>query len=580
MYRGPFANIDLPGAVRLTTVGLLALLAITLAAGCRNDGQLKLELGDFLSAAHEHWKFSGTVLIAHNGKPLFSRTYGLADRAKNVKLKPDTRFYIGSLTKQFTAAAVLALVNTGQIDLDSPITAYLTDYRTSLIDPADTVNYGHHITVRHLLQHTAGLPEYAEILRFNIARRQSFTSEQLYQQIVGLPLRSVPGQQFLYSNTNYILLGRIVERLSGQTYAAFLDSAFFTPLGMTGTGHGAAEENIAIGYSLDAGRQLQAAVKVHPSFLFAAGGLYSTAGDLLRWETALRQASILSDSLIELMTTPGKNGYGFGLYAASLFEHRHIYHGGFVDGFNSTLSSFPDDSLTIIVLSNEERSPVPKLAMSLAAILINQKPPDPITKPSKPTSRRALVEYAGVYAIDSTRHAIVSLEGDSLFFRFIGERPQLLSRYWSEEFFLELDNTTRVIFHRDPQGSIDGLTIEDWPFSHTGERLASRAAASIPTGSVTFTADQLTRYTGSYLLEYTPGYWGDLELYYEDAHLHSFAAGSAPIALVPLSETLFVHGINGDTVSHEIVFNIDTSGRITGCTARLGGVAVSGPKIR
>lgn len=297
---------------------------------------------------------SGVVLVARGEDVLFARTYGMADRARSVPIELDTRFRIGSITKQFTAAAVLILQDRGLLDVDDRVCDVVRRCPSGW----------RQLTLRHLLQHTSGIPDYTELASYEPSKDRPTTPTALVARVRDLPLQSEPGRDFSYSNSNYAVLGLVIETVSGASYDAFLEREIFTPLGMTGTGVEQPGDGLAVGYS---GGSTPAA-PIDMSVAYAAGGLSSTAGDLVRWSTALTRGSLLPTTLVTEMETVGIEetdsygfGYGLGVYVGDVGGDgaplREVYHDGGIDGFASYLGRYPEEDLTVIVLSNSEDVP-------------------------------------------------------------------------------------------------------------------------------------------------------------------------------------------------------------------------------
>jgi CubicO group peptidase (beta-lactamase class C family) len=238
-----------------------------------------------------------TVLVAQAGQVLYRRAFGQADLERHVALTPDYRFRLGSLTKQFTACAILKLAEEGKLSVHDELTRYLPDYPTQ----------GHSLTIEQVLTHTAGIPDYTHQPTFTPEfQRQDLTPRQLVTLIEAQPLDFVPGTQFRYSNSGYVLLGYLIEVVSGQSYERYLQDTFFTPLGMSHTGYDHPEQVIperAAGYQPGlAGYENAAALSM--SLPYAAGALLANADDLLRWYEALRLGRVVGAASLAQAQAP------------------------------------------------------------------------------------------------------------------------------------------------------------------------------------------------------------------------------------------------------------------------------------
>ena len=289
-------------------------------------------------------KFMGAVLVARGSRVLFSRGYGFADLEWQVPNSPETKFRLGSVTKQFTAACILLLEERGKLKVDDPVKNYVTDA------PAAWDK----ITIFHLLTHTSGIPNFTAFPDYAKLEPFPTTAAELVARFRDKPLEFTPGKKWNYSNSGYVLLGYLIEKASGQTYADFVRQNIFVPLDMKDSGY---DSNTAIiprrasGYRLDS-LGCENAGYINMTVPNAAGGLYSTTGDLLKWEEALFGGKLLKPESLARMTTPSKENYAFGLQVETVGGHKVIEHGGGIEGFVTELEYYPDDRLTVAVLEN------------------------------------------------------------------------------------------------------------------------------------------------------------------------------------------------------------------------------------
>ena len=312
-------------------------------------------------------RFSGAVLVASAGKPVLRQAFGMADWAGKVPNRPETRFRIGSITKTFTATAVMMLVQEGKLHLADSVCTHV----------AGCPHQWSAATIRNLLTHTSGIPDY--LAPISLAQFNSPTPPQAILDLVrDSPLAFKPGTRYQYSNTNYLLLGLVVESTSGMTYADFLQQRIFKPLGMTGSGYSrdfSLVQRHATGY----GYKTSSRDEVIPTdeAAFSDGGLYSTVDDLLRFDQALYGTQLLTRATVDEMFTPwggadlspgGSQVTGLGW---SLGEDPHgakvVFHGGQIPGFNALLSRDIGSHVAVIVLSNYYWAPVDTVVSALYA---------------------------------------------------------------------------------------------------------------------------------------------------------------------------------------------------------------------
>ena len=306
------------------------------------------------------------VLVARDGAPVLRTSFGLANREWAIPNAPDAEFWIGSMTKQFTALAVLQLAADGKLSLDDPISRFI---------PAAPPAW-REITVRHLLTHTSGIPNHTSLPEWAEQTWMNRSPGDLIRFVQDRPLDFAPGTKFQYDNTGYVILGFIVQRASGQSLSDYLSAHVFAPLGMKHTGFVGDEAlpRRASGYEREGGRWL-ADLWVSPIRDSGAGGLYSTADDLLTWDKALDDPKRLGLTDLKPMFTDYGHGYGLGYVVSNQDGHPVWWHNGHVAGFSSIIARYPEDRVTIIVLSNDEGAPVEHFSQDLAALYLG--PPRP-----------------------------------------------------------------------------------------------------------------------------------------------------------------------------------------------------------
>ena len=355
------------------------------------------------------------VLVMVDGKPVLRKGYGMADVKKGVKVTPDMIFRIASITKQFTAVAVLQLVQQGKVSLDDPITKYLPDFDTR----------GKTITVENLLTHTSGL--------FNVTALDDFLAQvtrdlkpiEVANRIAGKPLEFEPGSQFKYSNTNYILLGMMIEKVTGRTYAENLESSIAKPLGLADTRYSrddALTPRHARGYDRESSGEWAPMKPMSMTQPFAAGAIESTVDDLAKWTRALADGKAVDSKLLERAWTPykpteGPSDYGFGWFIRTESSERWIGHNGGINGFLSAAVWIPEKKTFVAILRNGMGGPAPELLLrrlALEAVGRTEAKRVAITLPAETLDR-----YVGVYALSPEMKFTVSRNGDKL----IAEAP-------------------------------------------------------------------------------------------------------------------------------------------------------------
>lgn len=362
-------------------------------------------LDSVASDAVRDGRIAGIVAIVTRGADtLVARAYGRADAENDAPLSVDHVFQLASITKEFTAAAVLTLVDAGRVALDAPLVRYLPDTPLGT-DPAS----GHAVTIRELLAHTAGVPDYAESPRMAAIRRLDVPPDTLLALARATPFYFPPGDQMRYSNTGFVLLGQLIERVSGQPYAAYVESHVLRPAGLVRTRFcdpQAFVPRLARGYAYAAGG-LRPSAFISPRVPWSAGGFCGTAGDLTTWNRAvhaMRGGAVISAASYAAMTTPAivsggrHTRYGLGVQLTDVAGRRAVAHGGDIDGFTTYTAYLPDDSLSVTVLVNTQGPTRPDaVAATLIQAALGSAPTERAMAPAP-----ALIPFAGHYADDVT----------------------------------------------------------------------------------------------------------------------------------------------------------------------------------
>lgn len=310
------------------------------AARPDNSAEMDAYLAQLASAG----QWSGSALVASGGKVLLAKGYGLSDVNSKVANTPDTRLRLASVTKQFTAMAVMQLVNDGKLQLTSSVCSYVPQCPQAW-QP---------ITIHNLLTHTSGLQNFTDLPSYEPTMAQPTSPEELVGRFRDLPLLSTPGSAYRYGNSGYVLLGYIIEQVSGQSYPDYLRSHIFEPLGMSNSGFDVGVTGVAQGYSSIG----VPCARLDATTLFSAGGLYSSANDLYRWDQALYTSKLLPDSLRAEIFTPQVGSYGYGWIITARGGQRVVEHPGLMSGAATEIARLPDAGITVIVLSNLENADV------------------------------------------------------------------------------------------------------------------------------------------------------------------------------------------------------------------------------
>ncbi len=328
-----------------------------------SDAQVANDLGSYLKKLAAEDRFSGTVLVAKNGKPIFQRAYGLADKNRQIRNRVDTRFNLGSMNKMFTAVAIAQLAERGSLSFSDTVEKHLPDYPNKSV--------AEKVTIHHLLTHKSGMGDYLNE-KFYARLDQMRTVSDLLPLFVNDPLAFEPGESWDYSNAAFAVLGLIIEKVSGQSYFSYVKQHVFKRAGMTRTDYYEREQNIpdrAIGYMRvnakgepDPEAPRRENTSTRPAKGSPAGGAYSTVNDMLKFHIALRRNKLLSQKYTQLVTTskvkvpPGwpMHEYGYGFTISVVNGKRIVGHGGTSLGVAGKFEMYPELGYTVVVLSNYE----------------------------------------------------------------------------------------------------------------------------------------------------------------------------------------------------------------------------------
>jgi len=510
------------------------------------------------------------VLVARDGNILFSHGYGFADREKQIPATPETQFRIGSVTKQFTAAAILRLQEEGKLSINDPLAKYFPDY------PG-----GSKITLRQLLNHTSGLHDYTGHPDFFSRVTKPITPDDLVAWFQDDPPDFTPGSQFSYCNTGYVLLGQIVEKVSGLSRDKFLQEQFFGPLGMHDTGiwhntnppaHGAK------GYSFvpkaSGGKQLVPALDWDMSWAGGAGDIYSTVDDLWHWTQALQGGRVLSVQSLRDMDTPAnvpkKDGinfeYGMGLYQSDIGGLPTVGHNGGLNGFLSEVMWFPGQKATVVVLSAEMPPPpgvTPAEIVPIAAraflgpeMAAHDPKMDPTVNP------KTYPDYVGRYDYKTGIQQVTTANGH-LYAQLTGQDRFEIFPSGPDAFFFKIVEAS-MTFQRDKNGMVTAVVHHQNGVSFTAPKLSEKEMPELAT-------DTLDAIAGKY--DYGPG--AILTVTRRGDQLYAQLTGQPEFPIFPKSD----HEFYWRVVPASVEFVRGADGKITSAIHHQNGISFTAPKL-
>jgi CubicO group peptidase (beta-lactamase class C family) len=478
----------------------------------------------------------GAVLVARDGKVLLNKGYGMANVEWEIPATPTTKFRIGSITKQFTAAAILLLEQRDKLDVDDLVKKHLPDA------PAAWDK----ITLHQLLTHQSGIPSYTSSPDYLPNMVRPLTTEQLVALFKDKPLDFEPGTKFNYSNSGYALLGFIIEKIAGEPYGQFVARNMFAPLGMKDTGydtHAAVLPRRAAGYTLVNG-ELRNASYLDMSQPHAAGALYSTTEDLRRWTEGLLDRKLLSLESLRKMISAQKNNYAMGMVVTETHGRQRLQHSGGINGFNGFLAFYPSTRTTIAVLSNVNGTAPDEIGEKLGALVHGEAVQLQTERKELTLTPAQLAGYIGTYTLENGATVFMRLDGTQLTTQIVGQPVFPLYPESERRFFLKVVDA-QVEFSRDLQGAINGFALLQGGRSMKGTKTAATAppvAAAAPAVSVP--KDVLATYVGTYTL--APGF--DLQITVGGESLMAQATGQGAFPLTAQSPTRFVFPPVGVTI--------------------------------
>ncbi len=495
-------------------------------------------------------QFMGSVLVAQENEIILNKGYGLANLEWDIPNTPSTKFRIASLTKQFTAAGILLLEQQGKLKTSDPVKKYFPDA------PATWEK----VTIFNLLTHTSGIPNYTNLPNFGDLQSSQITVEKLIQIFRDKPLDFKPNEKMSYSNSGYILLGALIEKISGKSYSLFIQDNIFIPLQMKDSGYDTNTmiiENRAAGYTPGATGLVNADF-INMSTAYSAGALYSTTEDLLKWKMGLFDGKLLTPESLKKMITPYKNDYAFGLLISKSGGKTIIQHNGFIQGFYSKLAYYPETKTTVVVLSNISSSAPEEIAAAVGSIAQGNLVKLNADREEIKLPVETLKKYVGVYEVMPSANMSITLEGDQLMSQPPGQGKVPLFAETETDFFVRVSEG-QLKFITDTKGKVTHAILYQSGTEIKAPKISDNVVQRV---AVSVSAEKLKKYVGSYQLQ--PGF--NMEITLEGEQLISQPTGQNKAPLYAESESKFFLTI----VDAQIEFEQDASGSVTGLILHQG----------
>jgi CubicO group peptidase (beta-lactamase class C family) len=505
--------------------------------------------------------FMGAVLVARGSDVILSKGYGSANLEWDIPNTPATKFRLGSITKQFTAASILLLEEGGKLRLDDPIKKHVPEVPAAW----DT------ITIFNLLTHTSGIPNFTSLPDYKSLKLEDTPVAKTIVTVRDKSLDFVPGEKMSYSNSGYLVLGHVIERVTGASYEKFVTDNIFTPLGMKNSGY---DSNTAIiprraaGYMPSPTGPVNAGF-VHMSIPHAAGALYSTTEDLLRWEQGLFGGKLISATSLAKMTTPFKGDYALGVVVQTAGGRRVVQHGGGIDGFNTFLAYYPDNKVTVAVLANINGQTPPQIATKLAELAHGGVVQLTSERKEIALPVATLSKYVGTYELAPGAHMMIRLAGDRLTTQLTGQQQFPIFAESETKFFLKAVEA-QVEFFTDASGAVTHAVMYQNGRERKVLRTSATVAAPPPRKETTVPASTLARYVGTYQMPSN----AELSVTLDGNQLMAQLTGQPALPIFAESETLFFYKV----VEATLEFQKDASGAVTAVRLRQGSIDSLAPR--
>lgn len=528
------------------------------------DKKIQDELDTYMKALEKNRNFHGSVLVTKDGKILLDKGYGFSNLEQNTMNKPQTKFAIGSMTKQFTAMAIMQLNEKGLINVDDKISKYFPELPN-----------GEKITIHNLLTHTSGLMNYTDLSEFWALKPDNKDPLTVINLIKDMPLEFEPGKQFKYCNTNYVLLGMIVENVTGMTLEDYLQKNIFAPLNMTNTGICYGKNNQyhdATPYSgylevvpVDDDLTLTQA--------YGAGSMYSTVEDLYRWDQALKTEKLVKKATLdkifkEHIAFSETDGYGYGWMISNTENGKEIYHNGNTLGFTSNIARYMDKGISIIILTNNGYCNVMDLTNSLANIVLNKDYEVPkAIEEIKIDDPDLLNKYEGKYEFINGTYLNIIKKDNRLYAQVTGQEAFEIYSQSNNKFFAKLVDAS-FEFKTNDKGEVTEII-----FNQLGaEIVCKRVDDAKEKVEITVDPKIYDDYVGEY--ELVPGL--TITITQKDNRLYAQVTGQDAFEIFPKSESEYFYKI----VDAEITFERDDNGKVTKLVLHQNGQDMPAAKIK
>jgi len=542
---------------------LLAFFVIFIFAFSTSVAQtLEKQVDDYLKSEYPSDGPGVSFLIAKDGKAIYQKAFGMANLELKVPMTPNNVIEIGSITKQFTAVAILMLEEQGKLKVEDDITKYIPDYPT----------LGKKITIHNLLNHTSGIKSYTGMANFISNARTDMTPKVLIDVFKNEPMDFEPGEKFMYNNSGYILLGYIIEVASGETYADFIEKHIFQKLGMNSSSYGSMKKivpNRASGYSEGENGYVNADY-LSLTLPYAAGSIMSTTNDLLTWQNALNTFKLIKKESYEkaIHGSTLNNGehitYGYGLGEDSVNGSPSIQHGGGIFGYTTMGIYLPEEKVFVSGLTNCDCKSISGTTATIAAMAIGK--PFPNKKDAIKLSETELKKWVGTYEFDENVLRFVTLENGQMYSQREGSKKMEIYPLTKTNFIFDGGATSYVFSDKDGKRAVE--------MTASGTKMVGIETDKIPSpekAALSLSPEVLQQYIGKY--ELAPAFIIDVTT--KENQIFAQLTGQPQFEIFAEKEDTFFFKV----VEAQLVFDRNQEGKITGVTLNQGGRQMPAKKL-
>lgn len=542
---------------------LVSLLSFQLAIAQHNDlRQLTDTFDKMLSEQFKPHEPGAAVLVSRKGQIIYKKAFGMANLELSTPMQVDNVFWIASIGKEFTAVAILQLMEQGKLDLQDEITKFIPDYPTQ----------GHKITIEHLLTHTSGIHNFSGMKDPEKKLALDCTPNEVIDFFKNLPMRFAPGTKWEYSNSGYFLLGYIIETITGKTYAEYLEQNIFKPLGMTNSLYANDTRLIKnrVGAYSYGEKGFENSKPRNITHVYSAGAIQSTVEDFFKWHQAVHSNTLVrKESLDKAFTRYRlKNGkeadYGYGWRLGYVYESPSIWHGGSIEGFGTTEMYLPKEDVFVVVFSNCDCNYPKEITTRLAALAAGK----PYEYKEIPVDNSILPGYTGLYENQKGQERIITVSENQLYSQ-LGRGPKSqLKAYQKDKFFFD-DPMVTIEFSRNKEGNIETLIAKKLD----GNDVWKKTNKPIPdSNGIKVDEHILETYVGEYEI---PSVF-TFAVTKEQDRLFIQATGQEKLEMLAETETKFFLKAN----DAQLEFVKDDSGKVTKAIVNQGGRQADAKRIK